>query len=363
VVAVDLRATDVVENVFFHSHIVRKNRRHRAGVGLPSLSKTRTRFVFLSVARSSTATTKTRTITSTTTSPTLTFLPPDMNLDHALLPAVIREAASRALGEDCGPADITTMACVSADVRGEARIFPKEPCVLAGLLVAQQVFREQDPGLKLEAAAADGAMIVPGETVLKIFGSAASILTAERCALNFIQQLSGVATRTRLFVEAVADTPCRILDTRKTVPGLRALQKYAVLCGGGTNHRFGLYDQFLVKDNHLALMGAGSKLADAVRAARALNPDALLEVEVDRLDQIPDLLAQGVDQILLDNMTLDEMRACVKLIAGRAKTEASGNMTLDRVRDVAATGVDFISVGALTHTVRAVDFSLEMVPV
>jgi nicotinate-nucleotide pyrophosphorylase (carboxylating) len=284
-----------------------------------------------------------------------------MNLAHVLSPAVIREAASRALGEDRGPADITTMACVDSSVQGTARIFAKEPCVLAGLIVAEQVFREQDPALRLESVAADGAMVAPGETVLNISGPAASILTAERCALNFIQQLSGVATQTRLFVEAIAGTPCRILDTRKTVPGLRALQKYAVLCGGGTNHRFGLYDAFLVKDNHIALMGAGSTLADAVRAARALNPEALLEVEVDRLDQIPDALAQGVDRILLDNMTLEEMRAGVTLISGRAETEASGNMTLDRVAEVAKTGVDFISVGALTHSVRAIDFSLELV--
>jgi nicotinate-nucleotide pyrophosphorylase (carboxylating) len=285
----------------------------------------------------------------------------DMNLEHALFPAVIREAAARALGEDRGPADITTMACVDPAVRGAARIFAKEPCVLAGLPIAEQVFREQDPGLKLEAVAADGAMIKEGETVLKISGSAASILTGERCALNFIQQLSGVATQTRLFVEAVAGTKCQILDTRKTVPGLRALQKYAVLCGGGTNHRFGLYDMFLIKDNHLALMGAGSQLADAVRAARALKPEARVEVEVDRVDQIPAVLAQNVDQILLDNMTLAEMREAVALIAGRAKTEASGNMTLDRVADVAKTGVDFISVGALTHTIRSIDFSLELV--
>jgi len=283
-----------------------------------------------------------------------------VSLDHALYPAVIREAAARALGEDRGPADITTMACVGPDVRGEARIFAKESCVLAGLPIAEQVFREQDPGLKLEAVAADGSMIKPGETVLKISGSAASILTGERCALNFIQQLSGVATQTRLFVEAVAGTRCQILDTRKTVPGLRALQKYAVLCGGGTNHRFGLYDMFLIKDNHIALMGEGSKLADAVRAARALKPEARVEVEVDRVDQIPAVLAQDVDQILLDNMTLAEMREAVALIGSRAKTEASGNMTLDRVADVAKTGVDFISVGALTHSVRAIDFSLEL---
>jgi nicotinate-nucleotide pyrophosphorylase (carboxylating) len=283
-----------------------------------------------------------------------------MNSEHDLTPAVIREAAARALGEDRGPADITTMACVGPDVRAEARIFAKEPCVLAGLPVAEQVFREQDPGLKLEPAAKDGATIKSGQTVLTISGSAASILTGERCALNFIQQLSGVATQTRLFVEAVAGTRCQILDTRKTVPGLRALQKYAVRCGGGTNHRFGLYDMFLLKDNHLALMGAGATLADAVRAARRLKPEARVEVEVDRIDQIPEVLAQNVDQILLDNMTLEQMREAVALVAGRAKTEASGNMTLDRVRDVAATGVDFISVGALTHTIRAIDFSLEI---
>lgn len=284
-----------------------------------------------------------------------------MSTAHDLTPAVIREAAARALGEDRGPADITTMACVAPEVHGEARIFAKEPCVLAGLPVAEQVFREQDPGLKLEAATVDGALVEPGGTVLTISGSAASILTGERCALNFLQQLSGVATLTRLFVESVAGTKCRILDTRKTVPGLRALQKYAVRCGGGTNHRFGLYDMFLLKDNHLALMGADGTLAEAVRRARALQPEARIEVEVDRLDQIPEVLAQKVDQILLDNMTLGEMREAVGLIAGRAQTEASGNMTLDRVRDVAGTGVDFISVGALTHSVRAIDFSLEMV--
>jgi nicotinate-nucleotide pyrophosphorylase (carboxylating) len=283
-----------------------------------------------------------------------------MSSPSDLTPAVIREAAARALGEDRGPADITTMACVAPGARAEARIFAKEPCVLAGLPVAEQVFREQDPGLKLEAAAQDGAFLKPGQTVLTISGSAASILTGERCALNFIQQLSGVATQTRLFVEAVAGTKCQILDTRKTVPGLRALQKYAVRCGGGTNHRFGLYDMFLLKDNHLALMGPGATLADAVRAARQLKPEARVEVEVDRVDQIPEVLAQNVDQILLDNMTLEEMHEAVSLIAGRAKTEASGNMTLDRVRDVAATGVDFISVGALTHTVRSIDFSLEI---
>jgi nicotinate-nucleotide pyrophosphorylase (carboxylating) len=274
--------------------------------------------------------------------------------------ALIREAAARALGEDRGPADITTLACVKPEVQASARIFAKEPCVLSGVPVAEQVFREQDISLVLTCKAEDGATLKKGDTVLEISGSAASILTGERCALNFIQQLSGVATETRRYVDAIAGTKTKILDTRKTAPGLRALQKYAVRCGGGTNHRFGLYDRFLIKDNHLALMGTGKTLGDAIKSARALDPDAILEVEVDRLDQIAEIVQHGVDVILLDNMSLDEMRACVKLIAGRAQTEASGNMSLDRVAEVAATGVDFISVGALTHSVRAIDFSLEM---
>jgi nicotinate-nucleotide pyrophosphorylase (carboxylating) len=275
-------------------------------------------------------------------------------------PAIIREAASRALGEDRGPADITTWACIKPDLKASARIFSKEACVLAGRPVAEQVFREQDPTLILSARADDGACLQSGDVVLEIRGAAGSILTAERCALNFLQQLSGVATETRRFVEAVAGTKAKILDTRKTAPGLRALQKYAVRCGGGVNHRFGLYDRFLIKDNHLALMGAGPRLAEAIRAARALDPEAVLEVEVDHLAQIPEILALGVDALLLDNMSLDEMRACVELVAGRTTTEASGNMTLERVPEVARTGVDFISVGALTHSVRAIDFSLEI---
>jgi nicotinate-nucleotide pyrophosphorylase (carboxylating) len=277
-----------------------------------------------------------------------------------LEPAIIREAAARALGEDRGPADITTLACVKFEIQASARIFAKEAGVLSGMPVAEQVFREQDAGLELIARAEDGDSLKPGDTVLEIQGSAASILTAERCALNFLQQLSGVATQTRRFVDAVAGTKTKILDTRKTIPGLRALQKYAVRCGGGVNHRFGLYDRFLIKDNHLALMGKSNRLAEAIRAARALDHEAILEVEVDHLEQIPELLALGVDALLLDNMSLDEMRACVALIAGRVPTEASGNMTLARVSDAAATGVDFISVGALTHTIRALDFSLEI---
>ena len=280
------------------------------------------------------------------------ILPPDS--------AIIREAAARALGEDRGPADITTLACVKFDKQASARIFAKEPCVLAGLPVAEQVFREQDATLVLTARKEDGTFLKPGETVLEIRGSAAAILTGERCALNFLQHLSGVATQTRRFVDAISGTKAKILDTRKTMPGLRALQKYAVRCGGGVNHRFGLYDRFLIKDNHLALMGTGSGLAEAIRAARALDSEVVLEVEVDHLEQIPEIIALGVDVLLLDNMSLDEMRACVELIAGQVVTEASGNMSLERVPEVAKTGVDFISVGALTHSVRAIDFSLEI---
>ena len=274
--------------------------------------------------------------------------------------AIIREAAARALGEDRGPADITTLACIKFATQASARIFAKEACVLAGTPVAERVFREQDATLALTARAVDGTSLQPGDTVLEIRGAAASILTAERCALNFLQHLSGVATQTRRFVEAVAGTKARILDTRKTAPGLRAVQKYAVRCGGGVNHRFGLYDRFLIKDNHLALMGGGNRLAEAIRSARLLDPEALLEVEVDHLEQIPEIISLGVDVLLLDNMPLDEMRACVALVDGRAATEASGNMTLERVPEVARTGVDFISVGALTHTVRSIDFSLEI---
>jgi nicotinate-nucleotide pyrophosphorylase (carboxylating) len=277
-------------------------------------------------------------------------------------PAVLREAAARALGEDRGPADITTLACVGPGVRAAARIFAKEPCVLSGRIVAEQVFREQDPALALVARAEDGSVLKKGDTVLEIRGAAASILTAERCALNFIQQLSGVATETARFVAAIAGTRAKILDTRKTVPGLRALQKYAVRCGGGENHRMGLYDRFMLKDNHLALMGEGDRLAEAARAARRLDPHALLEVEVDRPEQVAAVAALDVDIILLDNMSLEELRASVALVAGRAKTEASGNMTLERVPGVAATGVDYISVGALTHSVRSIDFSLEVTP-
>jgi nicotinate-nucleotide pyrophosphorylase (carboxylating) len=276
--------------------------------------------------------------------------------------AILREAASRALGEDRGPADLTSLATVPEDCEAEAVIFPKEAAILAGMPVAEQVFTEEDARIQFTALAEDGAKLDPGTRVLRVRGPGRAILTAERTALNFLQHLSGIATETRRYVEAVEGTGAQILDTRKTVPGLRHLEKYAVKCGGGTNHRMGLYDQFLIKDNHLLLMGGTGGLREAVERARALSPDLKIEVEADTLEQVREIVSLGVDIILLDNMSNEQLSQAVALVAGRARTEASGNMTLERVRSVAETGVDYISVGALTHSVRAIDFSLEIVP-
>ncbi len=274
-------------------------------------------------------------------------------------PAVIHEAVARALGEDVGPADITTLACDARDASTFGTIVTRQPCVVAGLPIAEAVFRMQDSGLKIRSVVSDGARVAAGEKLLELQGRAASILGAERVALNFLQQLSAIATRTREFVDAVAGTRAKILDTRKTAPGLRALQKYAVRCGGGENHRSGLYDAFLFKDNHWALLGSTEKMADAIRRARVLQPGALVEVEADSLDQVRFLATLPIDRILLDNMMADTIREAVQIIGGKIPIETSGGMTLERVRAVAETGVDYISVGELTHSVRAVDMSLE----
>ncbi|MDR1303878.1 MAG: carboxylating nicotinate-nucleotide diphosphorylase [Verrucomicrobiales bacterium] len=274
-------------------------------------------------------------------------------------PAVIHEAVARALGEDIGPLDLTTAALVPAEVTVSARVFTKEHGVLAGLPLAVATFAQLDPALTVTPLAADGDPLAAGQTVLTLSGHAAAILSGERVALNFLQHLSGIATRARQFVDAVAGTNTQILDTRKTVPGLRLLAKYAVRCGGGRNHRFGLYDAFMPKDNHLALMTGRGDLAAAVDRMRAFRPDAKIIIEADTLEQVALIAALGVDQILLDNMTDAQITEAVRRVAGRAKLEASGNMTLERVPSVAATGVDYISVGALTHSVRALDFSLE----
>jgi nicotinate-nucleotide pyrophosphorylase (carboxylating) len=282
------------------------------------------------------------------------------NPNAALNASIVHEAATRAIAEDVGPADITSLATVPQDTVAHAQIVAREPGRLAGLPVAAAVFRELDPAIAIDSALCDGDSFGAGAVILELAGNARAILAAERSALNFLQQLSGVATKTTAFVAAVAGTKTKILDTRKTIPGLRALQKYAVACGGGANHRMGLYDMFLFKDNHLALMENPGDLAAAIAAARRLSPESKIEVEADTVDQVRQIIALDVDYILLDNMSLDEMAACVKLIAGKALVEASGNMTLDRVALVAQTGVDFISIGGLTHSTTAVDLSLEL---
>lgn len=256
--------------------------------------------------------------------------------------------------------DVTSMVAIPESASGIAQIVTRETCIVAGLPVAETVFREVDPSLHLERLLEDGTAIPPGTVILKISGSLRSILTGERTALNFLQRLSGVATQTQAFVQAIAGTKARILDTRKTTPGLRALEKYAVRCGGGENHRVGLYDQFLFKDNHLTHLNTPEKLRDAVARARALDAELKIEIEADTLDQVRQIVPLGIDRILLDNMSLDLMTEAVGIIGGRCETEASGNMSLNRVHAIAQCGVDFISVGSLTHSVRAIDLSLEV---
>ena len=267
-----------------------------------------------------------------------------------------------ALAEDLGSGDLTSRYFVG-DERRSARIFAKEPAVAAGIGTGAEVFRRVDPQIEVRVVHGDGSTLEKGDTVLEINGAVRSILTAERVALNFIQRLSGIATLTRRFVEAVAGTRARILDTRKTTPGLRALEKAAVVAGGGVNHRFGLYDMVMVKDNHFAADRPADHLPAAIRAFRAGHPGVRVELEADTLEQVRRFLTfTGVDVILLDNMTCAQMTEAVALGAGRVQFEASGGVTLATVAAIAATGVDFISVGALTHSAPAIDFSLELLP-
>jgi nicotinate-nucleotide pyrophosphorylase (carboxylating) len=272
----------------------------------------------------------------------------------------MHDPISIALAEDIGSGDLTSRYFVGAEERS-ARIFVKEPAVAAGVGTGAEVFRRVDPQLAVCVVRDDGSPLAKGDTVLEIRGAVRSILTAERVALNFIQRLSGTATLTRRFVEAVAGTRARILDTRKTTPGLRALEKAAVVAGGGVNHRFGLYDMVMVKDNHLAAGTTPEQLQAAIRTFRAENPGRRVELEADTLDQVRRFLTfTGVDVILLDNMACAQMAEAVALGAGRVQFEASGGVSLATAADIAATGVDFISVGALTHSAPAIDFSLEL---
>jgi nicotinate-nucleotide pyrophosphorylase (carboxylating) len=266
-----------------------------------------------------------------------------------------------ALAEDIGSGDVTTDATVSADAVGVADLLVKEAGVVCGLRVAETTFRALDPDIRFEALASDGDMVVPPAVVARISGSERALLTGERVALNFLGRLSGIATLTRRYVEAIEGTGASVLDTRKTTPGLRELEKYAVACGGGRNHRFGLYDLVLIKDNHLAALREAqpNAIAAAIARARKKFPSLQVEVEADSLAQVAQAVDAGADIILLDNMTPAQLRQAVKLVARRAKTEASGGVNLKTVRAIARTGVDFISVGALTHSARAVDIGLD----
>lgn len=273
----------------------------------------------------------------------------------------IRESVRQALLEDVGTGDVTTLACVPPDASARALLRAREPVVLAGLDLAIEAFRQLDPNLRMTPRARDGDVVDAGATVLEIGGPARGILTAERVALNFCQRLSGVATLTARFVDAVKGTRARILDTRKTTPGWRRLEKYAVACGGGTNHRTGLHDLVLIKDNHLAALrdAQPNAIAAAVQRARHCWPGLRVEVETDTLEQVDQAVAAGTDIILLDNMDLPTLREAVQRVAGRSRTEASGGVRLDTVRAIAETGVDFVSVGALTHSAPAVDLGLD----
>ena len=270
-------------------------------------------------------------------------------------------AVKLALAEDVGSGDATTLATVPESASARAVMRAREPLVVAGLPLAEASFRELSPLVKVTRSTADGERIVAEKTLMELSGPARAILTAERVALNFVQRLSGIATMTSQFVDAIKGTRARILDTRKTTPGLRLLEKYAVACGGGQNHRLGLSDMVLIKDNHLAALRSESPnaIAAAVQRARTAYPRLKIEVEADTLEQVDQAVAAGADFVLLDNMNPIQLRLAVQKVKGRAKTEASGGINLASVRAVAETGVDFISVGALTHSARAVDIGLD----
>ena len=267
-------------------------------------------------------------------------------------------AIRRSLSEDIGSGDVTTNSIVPSGASAAAQLVAKQNGILSGLAVAEAVFLLLAGDTRFNSTLSDGDRVVPGQRLLELSGSARTILQGERTALNFLGRMSGIATLTRRFVNAVAGTNARILDTRKTAPGLRALDKLAVRHGGGENHRFGLYDMILIKNNHTDYVGSLSK---AVDRARTDQPDLEIEVEARTIDEVQEALAMGVERILLDNMSAGELLRAVALCAGRAKLEASGNVRLDNVRAIAETGVDFISVGALTHSAPAFDVSLRLV--
>lgn len=279
-----------------------------------------------------------------------------MMLSHNLVLSAVRSA----LDEDLGlSGDITTNATVGADARSDALLVARKPGVVSGLALAEAAFHELDPNCAFEIDIEDGQSIVANDTVARISGNARAILTAERVALNFMGRMCGIATLTRRYVEAIAGTRAKIVDTRKTTPGLRAFEKYAVTCGGGHNHRFGLFDAVLIKDNHIVAAGG---VAEAIKAAQStVGHMTKIEVEVDTLEQLEIVMREKIDCVLLDNMGPTELRNAVKMVAGRCLTEASGGVNLDTVREIAAAGVDLISVGALTHSAPVLDLGLDFV--
>lgn len=283
----------------------------------------------------------------------------------ALTRPVIEATVAAALAEDAPWGDLTSESLIPAEAVVEARLVAREPGVLAGGNVFEAAFRLTDPRIRVGLVTADGTAFEQGATLATVAGPARGVLTAERIGLNFVQRMSGVATLTARYVAAVAGTRARIVDTRKTTPGLRAFDRHAVVAGGGRNHRFSLSDAVMAKDNHLAVLTAGgADLAEALRRVRdALPHTAHLEVEVDRVDQIDAVLAGGADTVMLDNFSLEDLERGVALIGGRAVVEASGGVDLDTVAAIARTGVDVISVGALTHSARALDLGLDVDPI
>lgn len=275
----------------------------------------------------------------------------------------IESIVRRALAEDIGSGDVTTNCTVPADLWLTGRFVAKAHGVIAGLDIAALAFTLLDERVRVGRLVEDGATVAPKQTIATVAGPARALLTGERTALNMLQRMSGIATATRRFVEAVAGTHARILDTRKTAPGLRALDKLAVRIGGGMNHRIGLFDMVMIKNNHIAACGGSiTEAVQRVRSCRAANPQSgeklRIEVEVRDLRELEEALTLDVDIIMLDNMAVDDMRRAVAIVNGRVKLEASGNVTLDTVRAIAETGVDYISAGALTHSVKALDISL-----
>lgn len=272
-------------------------------------------------------------------------------------PDIVALDVARALAEDIGSGDVSAQ-LIPADETANARIISREPAILSGVDWADAAFRRVSPAVRIEWAAADGDSLFPEQSLCLLSGPARALLTAERVALNFLQTLSGTATVTRRFVEAVEGTGAQILDTRKTLPGLRYAQKKAVTDGGGANHRMGLYDMVMIKENHIRAAGS---ITEAVRAAGVVGRDLPLEVEVENLEQLEEALDAGVKRVLLDNFAVVQLREAVRLTAGRAKLESSGNVSLETVRDVAETGVDYISIGALTKHVEAIDLSMRFI--